>query len=191
MALLLMAFVGLAGCGTTPKSGVIPPLDTNSGSMARVGDFLYVSFTDLPAIAGGQFRDQKIRISDDGMITLPYNVRVQAAGRPFSEVEADARARYVPAYFQQFTIIIKPEERFYYVGGEVRIPGLRPYFGNMTVLRAIDTAGGFTDFAKRSHIEVRRENGKTELVNWKKARKDSKLDLPIFPNDHIIVTKGW
>jgi polysaccharide export outer membrane protein len=156
-----------------------------------VGDFLYVSFTDLPGIAAGQFRDQKIRVPDSGMITLPYNVRVQAAGRTIPQLESEARAKYVPDYFQQFTIIIKPEERFYYVGGEVKIPGLRPYYGNMSVLRAIDTAGGFTDFAKRSHIQVRRENGTTELVNWKKARKDAKLDLPIYPNDHIIVQKGW
>jgi protein involved in polysaccharide export with SLBB domain len=60
----------------------------------------------------------------------------------------------------------------------------------MTVLRAIDTAQGFTDFARKTSIEVRRVDGRTEFVNWKKARANPKLDLPIYPNDHIIVPKG-
>jgi polysaccharide export outer membrane protein len=189
MALLLMVLFGLSGCGTAPKPTSNPP-PPDSGSKLRVGDFVYISFTDLPGGVTTQFRDQKVRVSDDGMITLPYNVRVQAAGKPIQDVEAEARAKYVPDYFQQLTVIIKPEERFYFVGGEVKAPGLRPYYGNMTVLRAIDTTGGFTDFARRTNIEVRRENGTVDHVNWNKARKNPKLDLPIYPNDHIIVPKG-
>ena len=57
----------------------------------------------------------------------------------------------------------------------------------MTVLRAIDTVGGFTDFAKRSRIELRRANGEVHMINWDKARKNPKLDLKVYPNDQIFV----
>jgi protein involved in polysaccharide export with SLBB domain len=60
---------------------------------------------------------------------------------------------------------------------------------NLTVLRAIDTAGGFTDFAKRRQIELRRENGDRIYIDEKKAREDSVLDLPVLANDHIIVNR--
>src|SRR5262245_27372411 len=109
VASLLLVCIGLAGCGTpsgSSSAAVVPPVTTNrSGSKVLVGDFLYVSLTDIPALAVPQFRDQKIRVPDDGMITLPYNVRVQAAGKTYPELQAEARTKYVPDYFKEFTII--------------------------------------------------------------------------------------
>jgi polysaccharide export outer membrane protein len=156
----------------------------------RVGDFITVAFTDIPPATTTMTREQRLRIPDDGMITLPYNVRVQAAGRSTSQLESEIRANCVPDLFQSLTAIATPEARFFYVGGEVKVPGKQPYIGNVTVLRAIETAGGFTDFARKSNIEVRREDGKVEHVNWKKARRKPKLDVQIFPNDHVIVPRG-
>ena len=71
----------------------------------------------------------------------------------------------------------------------VRVPNRQLYQDGVTVLRAIDTAGGFTDFAKRSNIELRRENGQIIKVNWDKAMKDPKMDPIVYPNDQIIVHK--
>jgi len=201
--LLALAFAA-AGCASTPESdplglGTAITNDNqtkmvaavpDTGSTLRVGDYISISFTDVPPIASAQFKDQKIRIPDDGMITLPYNVKVQAVGKKVPELEADIRAKYVPGLFQNFTAIVTPQERVYYVGGQVRMPGRQPYIGEVTVLRAIETAGGFTDFARRSNIEVRRQNGTVQRVNWKKINKNPKLDLLIFPNDYIIVHKG-
>jgi polysaccharide export outer membrane protein len=73
------------------------------------------------------------------------------------------------------------------VGGEVKNSGRFPYLGEITVLRAIDSAGGFTDFARRNAIELRRASGESHTVDWKRAKKNPKLDLPIYPNDQIIV----
>jgi polysaccharide export outer membrane protein len=165
-------------------------LEADTGSTLRVGDFITVAFSDIPPATAMMTREQRVRIPDDGMITLPYNVRVQAAGRSTSQLESDIRAKYVPDLFQSLTAIVTPDARFFYVGGEVKGPGKQPYIGTVTVLRAIETAGGFTDFARRSKIEIRREDGAVEYVNWKKARKRPKLDVQIFPNDHVIVPRG-
>jgi protein involved in polysaccharide export with SLBB domain len=59
----------------------------------------------------------------------------------------------------------------------------------MTVLRAIASAGGFTDFANRDKIELRRPNGEKYLIKWKKALENPKLDVPVYPGDQVTVHK--
>lgn len=157
-------------------------------SVLRVGDPLTVSFTDVPVLSG--MRDQKVRIPEDGMITLPYNVRVTAAGKTASQLEKDIRDAYVPSLFVNLTAIVNIEERVFYVDGEVKQPGRQIFSGELTVLRAIGTAGGFTDFANRRKIQLRRQNGQTFYINWSKAIEHSELDLPVYPNDHIFVKRS-
>jgi polysaccharide export outer membrane protein len=132
-----------------------------------------------------------IKVGPEGTITLPMNIIVRAVGRTPTELERDIRAAYVPALFVNCTPSVKAEERYFFVGGEVKVAGRLAYSSHtMTVLRAITTAGGFTDFAKKTKIEVRRSNGKTDHVNYNKALKDPKLDLPVFPGDEIVVPRG-
>src|SRR6185503_2922488 len=110
-----------------------------------------------------------VRVPDSGVITLPYNVRVHAAGKSTGQLEQDIREAYVPAYFVNLTAIVTTEERSFIVDGEVRQPGQKPYTGEVTVLRAIGTAGGFTEFANRKKIQLRRQNGQKFIINWNKA----------------------
>ncbi|MCX8108287.1 MAG: SLBB domain-containing protein, partial [Verrucomicrobiae bacterium] len=64
------------------------------------------------------------------------------------------------------------------------------YTGEMTVLKAISTAGGFTEFAKRNRVEVTRASGgKPVVVDCVKALKNPRLDIPIYPGDRIFVHK--
>lgn len=208
---LLCAAALLAGCSSDPNPAdrVFPSAgahgapsgwgaagDTNaSGSLVkegfdtlRVGDPLTIMFADVPPLS--PMREQQVRIPDSGIITLPYNVRVQAAGRTTGQLEKDIRDAYVPSYFVNLTAIVRPEERTYIVDGEVKNPGQKPYTGEVTVLRAIGAAGGFTDFAKRTKIQLRRQNGQKFIINYNKAIDKPELDLPVYPNDHLIVTRS-
>ena len=106
-----------------------------------------------------------------------------------SELQDDIRTAYVPKYYHHLTVSVKTDERVYFVGGEVRIPNRQFYQEGITVLRALDTAGGFTDFANRKNIELRRENGEIIKIDWKKAMRNPKLDPVVYPNDQIIVHK--
>ena len=177
-----------AGVGAPPVAPA--PAGTNSSSsFLRIGDFVTVSFADLPPPG---ILEQKQRIQDDGKITLPFNVIVVAAGKTIAQLQEDIRNEYVPQYFKRLTVTIKTEERFYYVGGEVKIPNRQIYNSDMTVLRAIDTAGGFSDFANRKNIELRRFTGEKFKINWHDVIKDPKKDLPVYPNDQITVhKKNW
>jgi polysaccharide export outer membrane protein len=210
LGMLLCAAALLAGCSSDPNPSdrVFPPAgaygaptgwgaqgDTNApGSLAkegfdtlRVGDPLTITFADVPPLS---MREQQVRIPDSGVITLPYNVRVQAAGKTTGQLEKDIRDAYVPSYFVNLTAIVRPEERTYIVDGEVRNPGQKPYAGEVTVLRAIGTAGGFTEFANKKKIQLRRQNGQKFIINYNRAIDKPELDLPVYPNDHIIVTKS-
>ena len=157
-------------------------------SVLRVGDPLTISFTDLPFV--NSMHDQKVRIPEGGTITLPYNVRVVAAGKTAPQLEKDIRDAYVPKLYVNLTAIVNTEERFFYVDGEVKQPGRQIFSGELTVLRAIGTAGGFTDFANRRKIQLRRQNGQVFYINWNKALEHPEVDLPVYPNDHIVVNRS-
>lgn len=167
-----------------------PIIPSSAGSAyLRAGDLVIVDFYDLPAAhAIPEYRD---RIRDDGKLSLPHNISVQAANKTVGQLQEAIQNAYVPSLFVRLSVSVKTEERFFYVGGEVRSPSRPFYQGEMTVLRAIDTVGGFTDFANRSNIELRRANGEKLKVNWNKAMKDPKLDPPVYPNDQITVHKKW
>jgi protein involved in polysaccharide export with SLBB domain len=169
----------------------IPPRPGSPGdlssSVLQKGDTVTIAFSDLPQ----PIPERKERIPDDGKLTLPFNVVVKADGKTAFQLEREIEKEYVPKYYVRLTVSVKPEDRYYFVGGEVKIQNRQQYIGRMTVLRAIDTAGGFTDFANRKKIEVRRSGGDKSNVNWYEAVKDPSKDPEVFPNDQIIVHKKW
>jgi protein involved in polysaccharide export with SLBB domain len=204
----LPALIALAGCqdvdpytpipqGKTPASaagtnnGIYStapaiPLDTTN-YVLQVGDQLTVSFFDItPAIT--PITDE---IKDDGTITLIYNEKFQAAGKSIGQLETMVHDRYVPAYVKYMTVNIAPANRSYTVQGEVRAPNRYGYSGHMTVLGAIATAGGFTDYANKRNVQVTRADHRQFRVNCVKALADPDLDVEIFPGDKIYVNQQW
>ncbi len=161
------------------------PAQGDKTEIINIGDTLTITFSDLPI--GLQPIEQQVR--GDGSITLIENQTFTAAGKSRGELEKEIRARYVPRIYTKMTVTIKPLERFFFIGGEVRVPGKQTYTGPITVLKAIQSAGDFTDFAKRTRVRLRRLNGKQETIDCIKARENPALDLPVFPGDTIHVPR--
>jgi polysaccharide export outer membrane protein len=200
---ILMAGVLLPGCGTAQSSNsfVYNPLgETNSSAqtlgndagqpgandllhMIHVGDDLTVAFNDQ------QIQPISDQVKQDGTITLIYNKPFHAAGKSIGELQQEIQKAYVPSYFKYLTVTIKTQERFYSIGGEVRAPGRQAFVSHMTVLQAVDTAGGFTDYAKKKSVLLIRSNGTHETENCVKALEDPKLDLEVYPGDKVHVPK--
>jgi polysaccharide export outer membrane protein len=130
-------------------------------------------------------------IKDDGTITLPYIGVVQAAGKTPGQLQNEILNLYVPKYYVRLTVTVKSEDRVYYVGGEVKLPGRQLYVGETTVTRAIQSAGDFTDFANRSKVWLTRANGKRIKVNCNKALENPSLDPPVYPGDQIQVPRSF
>jgi len=171
------------GGGWMPGNPSDPHVPLYSGVELRVGDLVKVNFTGVTPAPPPH--EEQIR--EDGNITLLYNVVVKAEGKTPGELQEAIREAYVPAYFKHLTVTVITDQRFYYVGGEVKVPSRQPYLGPTTVLRAIDTAGGLTEFAKKKKIKLRRSTGEELEINYEKALKNSKLDLPVYPGDRIDV----
>lgn len=193
---LLMVVLFVTGCATdsststspSAATGVTPHAPVESGlvELIRPGDLLTVTFSDLPPPGLADFKD---RVKDDGSIMLHLGVKIQAAGKTTGQLQQTIEASYVPRYFRRVTISVKNEERFFFVGGEVRSPTRQLYASGITVLQAIDSAGGFTEFANKKKVTLRRVNGQQYVINCVKALQDHTLDLPVYPGDSINVPK--
>jgi protein involved in polysaccharide export with SLBB domain len=183
-----------AGTPATPATftNSAPTPVTDSGSERETlqkGDAISISFSDLP-IPQADFQD---RIKQDGTITLLQNQTFVAEGKTRRELEKEIRQRYVPQYFQTMTVSVRLTEqtRFYYVDGEVRSPNRQVYIGQMTVLKAISSAGGFTDFAQKHKVKLTRLDGRIYVVDCPEAIENPKLDLEVLPGDKIWVPRRW
>lgn len=89
------------------------------------------------------------------------------------------------------TIVI-PVADVVYVQGEVRSPGAQKFTKELTMLKALAQAGGFTPMAAPKRISVIRGAGlkKENLrVNVEDMMKESAPDMPLRPGDIVIVSQ--
>ena len=188
---LLLALAGFfTGCGSLGENYTNTNSATGSSGKTsdalNAGDLITVVFSDTPTPTT-PFEE---RVKDDGTVTLLYNQTFQVVGKTRTQLEKEIRARYVPDYYRNLTVTVKPLERFYYVNGEVKMPSRQPYPGEITVLKAIASAQGFTDFANKKKVRLTRADGRTIIVNCEKALEDAALDLPVYPGDKINVPRS-
>ncbi len=205
---LLLAGLFLGGCQSgSPKASFSPTATagTAAGGMGsasdpsnasdpsdnidliRKGDSLVITFSDLPIAT----LPEEQRVKEDGTINLMQNQTFHVAGKTRGDLEKEIRARYVPDYFRNMTVSVRQqkETQFYFVDGEVRLPNRQIYISRTTVLKAIASAGGFTDFAKKNKVKLTRMDGRIYSINCKKAQVDPRLDLEVFPGDKIVVPR--
>jgi polysaccharide biosynthesis/export protein VpsN len=193
---LLMGGVGLSvltGCGTfqsgkTTLDGGYS--EEHSPDILRPGDRIGIIFTDVsnpPRVP-----DQTIR--EDGMINLPFNKQIKAAGKTKGQLEHEIREQFVgpDKYFTRLTVNVNTEQRVYYVGGEVKSPGRQLYMGEVSVMQAIAAAGDFTNFARKQRIELTRgSSGEKLMVDGRKALRNAQFDPPVFPGDTVHVPRRF
>jgi polysaccharide export outer membrane protein len=163
-----------------------PAAPKPNSELLSVGDYVNVTLLELPATQP----PMDYTIKQDGTITLPLlKDPIQAAGKTTGQLEKAIWQAYVPAYYQRLTVVVKAQGQFYSVKGEVRSPNRYPYVGATTVLKAITSAGDFTEFARKTKVQVFRSNGQIETEDCIKALRNPKLDLPVYPRDLISVPR--
>lgn len=166
----------------TPSS---PSGNTNVG-IFTVGDIVTVNFSGSIEI----IPTHEERIPEDGRITLSLIGPVMVAGKTAGELQKDIHDLYVPRYYRRLTVTVVPKDLVFYVGGEVRREGPAAYIGGTTLTKAIQTAGGFTDFANKKRIQLTR-GGKTATYDWNKIQQNPSSDPLIIPGDSINVRRRW
>lgn len=135
-----------------------------------------------------------VPVRPDGKITLPLLNDLQAAGLTPMEIAGiirDGLRKYINE--PQVTVTVTEiNSRRIYVTGEVVRAGAYSLLPNMTVLQALSSSGGFTQFARVKNIYVlRTENGKQvkHPFNYKDAigGKKPEENILLQPGDVIVV----
>ena len=131
-------------------------------------------------------------IDENGFITLPYLNSVDAIGKTSSELEIFIHDLYVPDFYRYITVnVLIPTQRSYYVRGAVKAPGRFVFSAGMSLLQAITTAGGYTDFSNPKKVRILRGDN-TSLYNMREIEKRPEMDVSIEPGDVIVVPeKIW
>ena len=135
-----------------------------------------------------------VPVRPDGKISLPLLNDVQAAGltaTDLASVIAERLKKFI-ANPQVTVIVTTVNSQKIYILGEVPRGGVMPLLPNMTVLQAISSAGGFSQYANQKGIYVlRTENGQQVKYsfNYKEVVRGINIqqNIVLKPGDTIVV----
>jgi len=139
-----------------------------------------------------------VTVSPDGSITFPYIGKVDVKGKTPSEVQEEIQSRLADGYLKYPVVSVAVKEsrsKKFFVYGEVIRPGTYFLEDNMTVLKAISTAGGFTKYGSSSRVKVLRPKAnaagyETIKANMKLIMNGLSKDIVLEPGDIVQVEEG-
>ncbi len=155
-------------------------------------DVVALSFTLSPEF------DQTITVQPDGYVALKDAGPVRAQGLTLEELRlAVGRAYTGYLHDPQVAVALKEFEHPYFVaGGEVSKPGKYELRADISILEAVEIAGGFTHEAKHSQVLLfRRVNDdlvEAQVFDLKRMLKERSLgEVPLLrPGDLIFVPQN-
>ncbi len=212
IAALLVA-LALAGCATsggkrlgqpnadgTPSNvQVVPnatlPAPERGDLFAQDRPYLIGPFDKLTIDVFGieELSNKKVQADASGRISFPLVGVIEASGKTPAEVEDQIEAGLRGRFVRNPQVSVNLEEtvsQVITVDGEVKKPGLYPVVGRMTLMRAVATAEGTTEFAKQTEVVIFRTVGKVQmagLYDLRGIRAGNYGDPEVFPNDVIVV----
>lgn len=158
------------------RPSLIGPLDT-----------IQVDVFNVPELA------REVQVDASGRISMPLVGSIDARGKTAAElaraIEDALRGRYIRN--PEVTINIKSSvSQVVTIDGAVVEPGLYPVTNQMTLLRAVASAKGLTEFAKVDDVVVLRTvDGRrmAGLYNIGSIRRGVYDDPAIYANDVVVV----
>jgi polysaccharide export outer membrane protein len=201
---LLFAAI-LSGCGgkvplessqrltVVPDMTALPPPVRNdltaADRPALIGplDTILVDVFNVPDLS------RELQVDAGGRIAMPLAGTVDARGKTAAElaasIETALRAHYVRN--PEVTVNIKSSvSQVVTIDGQVVEPGLYPVTNQMTLLRAIASAKGFSEYARADDVVILRTvDGRkmAGLYNVAAIRRGMYDDPAIYANDVIVV----
>jgi polysaccharide export outer membrane protein len=158
----------------------------------RVGDPVELKISGVPAEEQAQVNNT-YTVDANGSINLPYINKVKAEGLTPAQLAASIEGSYRSGRIYTnptITILMQPAARFVNVGGAVRTPSRVQFTEDMTLLTAINAAGGFNDFADQKRVRLLRGSD-AKVFDVRQFRRDPSQDIKLQPGDRIEVPQSF
>jgi polysaccharide export outer membrane protein len=200
----VLVAAGLASCASHPPltgehlsvlpvTELPPPAGQQAHSTAR--PYFIGAFDTLQVDVLGveELSRRQVQVDASGHLALPLAGSIDVHGMSpealAREVENRLRGRFVRN--PQVTVnVTETVSQVVTMDGEVREPGLYPVIGQMTLMRAIASAKGLSEFARVSQVVVFRNVGDQRyaaLYDLGAIRNGHYPDPEIFANDIVVV----
>lgn len=183
------------GSITQVQGSTLPPPTTSDlffqNRPYRIGPFdkLVIDVFGIEELSKKEFQTDA-----GGRLSFPLVGTVEASGKTPAELERLLEDRLRGNFIRNPQVTVNLKEtvsQVVAVDGEVREPGLYPVIGRMTLLRAVATAKGTTEFARLGHVIIfRTVNGQklAGLYSLKQIRAGYYDDPEVFANDVVVVS---
>lgn len=183
LSLLALLLPGCASSGGNLTNPSIP--DASSAAQLRPGDSLTIALQGVPDPS-----TNTVQINDQGLISLPFIGTLTASGITEAELAQRIRETYIAKkIYTTVDVSVSVTERYIYVGGEVQRPGRIVWTPDLTVAKAIQSAGGFTLYAKETAVTLIREKN-AYAIDVKLAQRDPAQDPHLVPGDSLQVARS-
>lgn len=157
----------------------------------QVGDLIAIRFWGNPEL------DEEVTIRPDNRISLPFVDEVEAAGRTPAELDAELTRRYTGELARpEITVIVRQfSGQRVFIGGEVNNQGALPLTGPVTLLQAVQEAGGFRTSARRRQVLLIRTTPEGERIARSLDLRpvlsgaEPGADIALHPSDIIFVPR--
>ena len=180
--MLLAGCVSDSGAPTATNPQLAAP---TLSAQLRPGDSMIVSLLGIPEPVNAS-----VQIDEQGLIRLQYIGAVTAAGLTTGELAQAIRDAYISKkYYTAIDVSVNVTERYVYIGGEVQRPGRIVWSPDLTLSKAVQSAGGFTLYAKESRVTLTRDRQAHDF-DVKLAQRRPEQDPLLFPGDSIQVPRS-
>jgi polysaccharide export outer membrane protein len=149
----LIAFTLVTACQSTP---VAAPAGT-AGERPAAGEYRLGNDDQIRVtVFGHDDLSGQFNVTSNGTVSLPLIGDVTAAGLTISEFIDRTQEKLAAGYLKEPRVSAEVLNfRPYYILGEVNQPGEYPYSTDLTVLKAIATAGGYTYRANKREVMIK------------------------------------
>lgn len=129
---------------------------------------------------------KEVRVGTNGTISFALLGELKVNALTVRELEADLIRRLKQGYLKKPVITVSVlEYRLFYVNGEVKSPGGYNFVDGLTVQKAVALAGGFTERASKSKINLERETAPGHV------QQNVGLNESVSPGDVITVGESF
>lgn len=192
-SIFVVLFISLNSFITSSLCYTDEPKEEQLQYKVGLGDVLDISVLEHDELK------TKAPVTSDGSISFPYIGSIKVKGLSLSDVEKEISKRLSSSYIKYPVVSVTLtsfESVKFYVYGEVKNPGRFTLEGNMTVLKAISTAGGITLDGLYGKVKLRRKQkggGEYKEINLDlKNTKESNMncDMPVEDEDIVVVERS-